>query len=240
MTEPIPTSPTPTAVPWTPEMMSQTAPAPVVNSIPSAPSPVPVQSAVPVQHTPRPVAHPAHQPQMAPQQQMYQQAPAGQPMAQAMQPQQPVQSQQHAPQPYQHMQPQAQMAAQPAITPAMRQQQVLGQPVMGHTAHPAMAQQPMMHTAQMAAAPAAAVTESKSLTGSLFNKNFGLGAIAGLIIGAFLPVLIGMVTGGKSPAPVQAQALSPAQTQNIDPNSPALAIEDTSFLDSAIQSADNH
>jgi len=62
--------------------------------------------------------------------------------------------------------------------------------------------------AAVAAAPAAIRS-----SGSLFNKNFILGAVTGLLVGAFLlPVLIEMVTGGGND-PIQAQAQSPAQAK---------------------------
>ena len=89
-----------------------------------------------------------------------------------------------------------------------------------------------------AAAPAAAAASS----GSLFNKNFLLGAVVGLVVGAFgLPYILGLI-GGDAEQPIQAQAQSPAQATapaidqplpGFDPNAPAPEPGET-FLDAAI------
>jgi len=302
MTEFTPTSPTPTAVPWTPDMAVPPAPT-------TAPSPAPIPP-------PQPVAHPAHQPmpsvvqqpqyqaqaqhpmpqtpQMNPPVQPQTQAhlPLRQQMAQQIHPQQAVQSPQQipaqygaAPQPHygqQHLPPhmqQPQMAAQPA--PGQLPRQGMGH-AMPPPAVPHLQQQAQM-TGDGAHLASAATDRPKSLlgkllkrspkpiqapqvmdinpalsaavpaaSGSLFNKNFVLGAVAGLLVGAFLPVIIGMVSGGGN-EPIQAQVQSPTQVQataleqpltqsetqatsEFDPNAPAPEKGDT-FLDSAINSA---
>jgi len=87
MTEFTPTSPTPTAVPWTPDMAVPPAPT-------TAPSPAPIP-------TPQPVAHPAHQPMPSVVQQPQYQAQAQHPMPQTPQMNPPVQpqTQAHLPKP---------------------------------------------------------------------------------------------------------------------------------------------
>lgn len=75
-------------------------------------------------------------------------------------------------------------------------------------------------------------TQATQASGPLFNKNFALGAVAGIIIGAFvLPMIINLIAGDSS-APMQVQI----QTQplaNINPSEEAFKTEET-FLDAAI------
>jgi hypothetical protein len=75
-------------------------------------------------------------------------------------------------------------------------------------------------------------------SGSLLNKNFALGAVTGLIVGAFvLPLLINMVLGDTtSQAQAQAKSGAVAQAESMtefDPNAPAIE-EGETFLDAAI------
>lgn len=178
---------------------------------------------------------------------------AGQPPMQAQpqyQPQPQLTSHQH-------------MGGQPAMTPnypntAPQAPQVMAQDpepksllgkLLKRSPKPTLAD-PIMESnlAAAAAAPTAAAS------GSLFNKNFLLGAIAGLIVGAFiLPMVLNFLGGGSEP--IQAQAISPAQVQleapaldqvippmdlsqlpEIDPDAPATDKGET-FLDAAIKSA---
>lgn len=82
------------------------------------------------------------------------------------------------------------------------------------------------------------VAAAKPKSGSLLNKNFFLGAITGLVVGAFvLPTLLGMFFGDSS-ADVRAQAPTQAQSPvreiaSFDPNAPALE-EGATFLDEAL------
>ena len=64
-------------------------------------------------------------------------------------------------------------------------------------------------------------------SGSLFNKNFALGAVTGLVVGAFvLPMVLGLF-GGDAPVQTQAQVQAPINT------APAATTGDT-FIDNAI------
>ena len=69
-------------------------------------------------------------------------------------------------------------------------------------------------------------------SGSLFNKNFALGAVTGIIVGAFvLPILINLVAGDTSPQ-TQAQ-FQTAPSGDINASDAAFNTEET-FLDAAI------
>lgn len=66
-------------------------------------------------------------------------------------------------------------------------------------------------------------------SGSLFNKNFALGALTGLVIGAFvLPMALDMF-GGDTPVQAQAQAGPPAVIETT----PTMKQGDA-FIDEAI------
>lgn len=66
-------------------------------------------------------------------------------------------------------------------------------------------------------------------SGSLFNKNFVLGAVTGLVIGAFvLPMALDMFSGD---APVQAQAQS-GPPPGFDTT--AMTTDSDTFIDEAI------
>ena len=94
-----------------------------------------------------------------------------------------------------------------------------------------------------AVAAAAAAPVAAAASGSLFNKNFLLGAVAGLVAGAFIvPMAIDFFNGKAEP--IQAQALSPAQVQaqtldpsltTLDPNASISAEKGDAFLDTAIK-----
>jgi len=278
MNEPTPTNPTPTAVPWTPDM--QTQPAPVVSP---APSPVPAPLQAPVQQTaPAQPAYPAT-PQYQAAQPVAPQPASPQPAA----PHQPVQA--YAPQPQAQPAPRVQqhapMAQQPRYAqPAAPQhlapmqaphgqapqahaqqpqvQHPQGQPVHGQYTPPAAPQHfpqaaiPPLVAAHAQTAAQAVPAESNSLIAkllkrapkaelapaadiqmphaseSLFNKNFALGAVTGLVIGAFvLPMLLNKIGIGNAPAPKQALAAVPASVSNVAAPVPADA---ETFIDQAI------
>jgi len=183
MNEPIPTSPTPTAVPWTPEMMNQTAPV------------QPAQMAAQIQ-----------------------------PHAQA---QLQAQAQNYAQNPRQMMghNPQVGMAA-----PQQPQ----------HVEMPGAAESKSLIGKLMKRAPKApqmpqVVTVASS--GSLFNKNFLLGAVTGLVVGAFvLPMVLDQFGLNKAPLQSQAQALGQALPE-FDPNAPVIVEQGEAFIDAAIETA---
>ena len=148
------------------------------------------------------------------------------------------------PPPAQHLQQAAQMAA-PAESKSL-----IGK-LLKRAPKPVQQVQQMAEASPSLATVAAAPAAVKS-SGSLLNKNFALGAVVGLLVGAFvLPQIVGLL-GGKKGA-VQAQAQSPAQVQapalgqpltqaeakslpGSDPNAPASEKGET-FLDSAIKPA---
>ena len=263
MNEPTPTNPTPTAVPWTPDM--QTPPAPVVSP---TPSPVPAPLQPPVQQTTaaqpaypaaaqpaaqrQPVQAYAPQPQAQPAPRVQQHAPAAQQPRYA----QPAAPQHMAPMQAPHGQAPHAHAQQPQV------QHAQGQPVHGQYAPPAAPQHfpqaaiPPLVAAQAQTAAQAVPAESKSLIAkllkrapkaelapatnvqmpqaseSLLNKNFALGAVTGLVIGAFvLPMLLNKIGIGNAPAPKQALATAPASVSNVAAPVPADA---ETFIDRAI------
>ena len=267
MTEPTPTNPSPTAVPWTPDMMAPQNP----------PNAQPQIQAQPYQ---------AQQPQSAPMQSQPQQ-PAQQPQPQAMLQAYPAPSQ-YAAQPVAQPTPQHMpQAGTPSHTPQAFTPQTQYQPAQFATSHPhhpqmASPQQPYLQTAQphhaqpqttqhftQAGPPPLAPhmrvpatlpdqtpaiePESKSLfakllkrspkpvetqseipapaanSGSLFNKNFALGALTGLVIGAFvLPMALNMFSS-EAPVQAQAQAGPPAGFEAMP-----TAVEGETFIDEAI------
>ena len=73
-------------------------------------------------------------------------------------------------------------------------------------------------------------------SGSLFNKNFAIGAVAGLVVGAFvLPMVLGLF-GGDAPVQTQAQAQA-GPLPGFDINSPAVegdGFKADTFIDNAI------
>ena len=72
--------------------------------------------------------------------------------------------------------------------------------------------------------------QARPASESLFNKNFALGAVAGLVVGAFvLPMLLNMI-GGDAPAKTQALASGPAPVVNVLPE----IADDPTFIDNAI------
>lgn len=84
------------------------------------------------------------------------------------------------------------------------------------------------------------VLDVKPSSGSLFNKNFVLGAVAGLLVGAFALPMVQDLISPKATSQYQAQAASQplAQAQPLpgfDPNAPLDEGEDT-FLDAALSS----
>jgi len=261
MTEPTPVNPSPTAVPWTPDMMNSHGP-----SAEQQPGHAHQQlQHYQTQH--QPPAQMQSQPQYAhPQPQSAAQAYAPQPQHMAA----PQMAQQVTPQPqFQGGQfaPQAQMAH----SPAHQQHPNQAHPAPSHFGQPQFSQAPLNQPqvaphagrpplAPLMRAPAAApsqnmaeetVPESKSLfakllkrspkpikaqsdmpapnAGSLFNKNFALGALTGLVIGAFiLPMALDML-GGDTPVQTQVQAGPPP----IIETTPTIAEGDT-FIDEAI------
>ena len=268
MNEPTPTNPTPTAVPWTPDM--QTPPAPVVSP---TPSPVPAPLQPPVQQTTaaqpaypaaaqpaaqrQPVQAYAPQPQAQPAPRVQQHAPAAQQPRYA----QPAAPQHMAPMQAPHGQAPHAHAQQPQVQHA-QVQHAQGQPVHGQYAPPAAPQHfpqaaiPPLVAAHAQTAAQAVPAESKSLIAkllkrapkaelapatnvqmpqaseSLLNKNFALGAVTGLVIGAFvLPMLLNKIGIGNAPAPKQALATAPASVSNVAAPVPADA---ETFIDRAI------
>ena len=74
-------------------------------------------------------------------------------------------------------------------------------------------------------------------SGSLFNKNFAIGAVAGLVVGAFvLPMVLGLF-GGDASVQTQAQAQA-GPLPGFDINSPAASEGDgfkpDTFIDNAM------
>lgn len=93
---------------------------------------------------------------------------------------------------------------------------------------PALAAEQMLDVNQMLPSGAAMPQAS---SGSIFNKNFILGAVTGMVIGAFvLPMILEQFTG-KKPSQVQAHA---STITEFDPNAPAIEQGET-FLDKAIE-----
>jgi hypothetical protein len=272
MNKPTPATalPTPTAVPWTPDMMGQpqvNAQAAVQTS-PGAPTPqgfgqqaMPPQMTQPQGFPPQPFAP---MPQSAPQSYAPSQPPVPAPA--------PAQefAAQHQMQP--HPQPQPQVQAHPHY-----QAQTYGQvnphampqmappPLMAAPPHqmpPQMNRPPFAPQEYPSVAPAAgsaAQPESKSLLAkllkrkpkadlaspavppeaaakpeSLLNKNFALGALTGLVIGAVvLPMLMGVLFGeAPTAAQVQAAAQPIAPVEFVE--SAALTIEGETFVDNAL------
>lgn len=255
MSEPVPPHPTPTAVPWTPEMSTD-----MPN--PGAPQDFDSQP---------PQIHPAHY-QPAPHYQAPQgeYLPAAVPQGYAPQPQmqtaqypaaphpQYAPTPQHAPalQPVHLMQQSAPPQMAPAAAFPHTGGQIGAQPQYAQPAPPPLpsALSPQMHLAALGQSEQTAQTpeKSKSLIASLlkrspkpvqaeadfeanvrpksiFNKTFVLGAVTGLVIGAFvLPMVLSAVSGS---APEQAQARAGTITE-FNP-APAATNGDT-FIDNAI------
>ncbi|GGX67571.1 hypothetical protein GCM10011309_16640 [Litorimonas cladophorae] len=80
----------------------------------------------------------------------------------------------------------------------------------------------------------AAPTEAAAKPESLLNKNFALGALTGLVIGAVvLPMLMGVLFGeAPTAAQVQAAAQPLAPVEFVE--SAALAVEGETFVDNAL------
>ena len=82
--------------------------------------------------------------------------------------------------------------------------------------------------------PVAAVTATAAAatSTSLFNKNFAFGAVAGLVVGAFvLPMLLNMIGGGDAPAQKQAIAQAPTAAKTVKAPTP---VDGETFIDQAI------
>lgn len=253
MTEPMQTNPSPIAVPWTPDMMNpHAAPAPqpaYQQPNPLQPQAAPIQQAqpqarppvqniaatpqIPHGYAPQPQSQPAQF--MPPPSQPAQMTPA--PAPQMMQPQfaQAQTPQSRAPQPQYARSHQTQISQQmPQAGPP---------PLAQHLRVPAPVAEPMVQTKTKSKSlfakllkrspkPVNAQPESTvpaAGSESLFNKNFALGALTGLVIGAFvLPMAIDMFSGS---APVQAQAQA-GPPSGFD-NAPT-ASEGETFIDAAI------
>lgn len=273
MTEHIPHAamPTPTAVPWTPDMMAQPQPAQI-----QTPQAVHAQTPQPQNHIP-PI----------PQVQTYQAAPHVVPsQAHVQEPryQQPHPPAPIAPQPYAHVPPQSQQPFPQAQTPQHHMPLHAAPPPVGAHAQPAMQQfqtsqaqgqrpQPNPHQRSLMQIPhhapahiqapeqpllmetrkepkslfaklfnrapktadgnldtaAGSQVEIPAVSESLFNKNFALGGLTGLVIGAFVvPMILNMFT---SQPQVVTQAAVSAPAIEI---APAATITDESFVDSVI------
>lgn len=261
MTEPTPTNPSPTAIPWTPDMMSPQshlatqppahppqpehyqaqhqqpgpaqaqphyahrpsqptaqayAPQPQHMAAPQLPQHVPTQSQMmPAQFVPQarmappqaPLPHPG---QAQPQLQHYSQAQFGQA---PLNPSQPI--------------PQRPQAGPPPLAPHMHT------PVPIQNAAPdtgSESKSPFAKLLKRSPKPMEAQSDMTAPnSGSLFNKNFALGALTGLVIGAFvLPMALNMI-GGDAPVQTQAQ-VGPA---SIIETTPTITEGDT-FIDEAI------
>jgi len=242
MSEQIPTNPTPTAVPWSPEMMTAETSGPVASSIPGAapaqhfaPSQPPGHAAqyqaAPNEYTPP--AEPQTAQPYAPQALTQPHMQSGQ-FAPSPQPQQ-TQSPQYAQvpaAPAHHMQLSAapqMLRAAAAVPPHHGAQPQYAQPgppplplqiQPGASGHPSLdhqaAQAPeksksfIANLLKRSPKPAQVVTDMQApakSSGSLFNKNFALGAVTGLVIGAFIvPMVLDMLVGDSAPAQAQAQA----------------------------------
>ena len=268
MSDLIPTIPTPTAVPWTPDMMTPDTPSPANTQ--TFASPHPQMHPAPYQPAPQYQAPQAgHAQPVAPQPQPPQ--PHMQPAAYAPAPQpQYAQPQQHAPalQPVHHMQQSAppQMASAAAIQSQMAAQaHIAGQPHYAPPQQPqySQASPPPLHLAmpqQMQPAGLGQIPQtlpqapeaSKSFIAnllkrspkpvqaeadfqqdvssrSLFNKNFILGAVTGLVVGAFvLPMVLNVFSGSE---PTQAQAQAAAQASF---DQPPAASNGNTFVDNAM------
>ena len=219
--QPIPAQPMP-AQPVPPQMAQ-----PQYQPQPAQPMAAPYQQ--PQQHTPAPQVHPHHMNQH-PALQMHQQQPAPQQMGQPQiqpQPAAPRHQQGTMPPPLApHMKPMAQAAAAQAaaataaIAAAPAESKSLIGKLLKRSPKPVEAQQLM---------------EAKAPSGSLFNKNFLLGAVTGLVVGAFvLPMVLNLVRPEAPAAQYQAQAaIQPVP--GFDPNAPALE-EGETFLDAALNS----
>jgi len=89
----------------------------------------------------------------------------------------------------------------------------------------------------LTAAAAAPVAATVASSGSLFNKNFLLGAVTGLVVGAFvLPMVLDQFGLNKAPLQSQAQALGQALPE-FDPNAPVIVEQGEAFIDAAIETA---
>ncbi len=231
MSEPIPTNPTPTAVPWTPDMMAPQS----VRQVPTA---------APVFESPQYQPHQG-QPSQAQQQPQFQSAQAYIPQVQP-QPHMPAQPQLQQPQYLPTVQTYPQMAmpnphnAQPHYVPAEPFVQPGPPPLAPHMQAPLQsietpAESKSLFAKLLKRSPKAQpsntdFTEAEA-SGSLFNKNFLLGAITGLIIGAFvLPMALNLV-GGNTPSQAQAQA-GPPPVLDVTPT----MAEGGTFIDNAIAS----
>ena len=259
MSEQVPTNPTPTAVPWTPDMMTpdMSSPNPVLSAGHAQPQmqpgqyqPAPQFQAPGAEYAPAAAPHtyasqPQMQPTMQPPSQPGQYAPAPQP--------QHVSAPQYAPalQPVHHMQQPAppQMASAAAVPYQTERQPQYAQPGLPPQIQPQLppASSDLPGMTPLAPAkpksvianllgrspkPAMVATniEAPASSGSLFNKNFLLGAVSGLVVGAFvLPMVLGIFFGDSGAAQTQALAETSA---DYDP-APAATDGDT-FVDSAI------
>ena len=243
MTNTIPTNPTPTAVPWTPDMTQPNAqgqstprqamppqmPAAPYQPTPHYQSPQPdyAQASAPQGYPPQPQVHtpPAYPPQhqhMSP----TQYAPAFQPVHHTQQPAAPQMGQVAAVPP--HMEQAAQYAPQqhPHYAPG-------GPPPMPAALDavrgaPQKSKSFLANLLKRSPKPTEAEFEPPVKSGSLLNKNFIIGAATGLVIGAFvLPMLVNILGGGSS-----------SQTQVQAATAPVTAISPTSdgdtFLDNAM------
>lgn len=261
--------PTPTAVPWTPDMMGQpqvNAQAAVQTSLPPLPSPgAPTpqgfgQQAMPPQMTQSqgfPPQPPAPMPQSAPQPYAPSQPPVPAPArAQefaAQQQMQPHPQAHYQAQPYGQVNPHAmpQMAPPPlmAAPPHQMPPQMQNRPPVAAQGHPPAAPAPgpvaqtesksllaklLKRKPKADLARPAAPTEAAAKPESLLNKNFALGALTGLVVGAVvLPMLMGVLFGeAPTAAQVQAAAQPLAPVEFVE--SAALAVEGETFVDNAL------
>lgn len=251
MNGPTPINPTPTAVPWTPDMGAQRSqPIPVASPIPAAPqAPVAPVTAQPFQPQPpggqSAAQHPTHHSQPAP---IQQSAPSAHPhQAQPYNPAAQQPAYQQAQQAQQMNQgryippaqaPQYAQAAPPPpmLPPHMR---APGQVMTGQGAAETKSSNSLFAKLfKRSPKPAAAgvMAETRAPSTSLFNKNFVLGGIVGFI-GAFA-LMTGLKTftaetpqkSQKIAAHTASSDLVPAPQNTAAPNSE----DGGTFLDDAI------
>ncbi|MEP4052754.1 MAG: hypothetical protein ABJN22_10965 [Litorimonas sp.] len=231
MTEPTQTNPAPTAVPWTPDMMTPTTAPQIADAIPApvynAPQAQPQIQPVPYQPAPQAYAQPAPQQQVPHTlMQPVQYIPAPHP-SQHLQPQAPSQMPQppqyappqHHPRPQQHY---VQPGPPPPLTPQMQ---------------PALEDEPsksfIVNLLKRSPKPQSSEqnVQTPAGSGSLFNKNFAIGAVTGLVVGAFiLPMVLNLI-GGDAPAQSQVQ-YTPSSIVEITPTT----TDGDTFIDNAISS----
>jgi len=263
MHEPTPTNPSPTAVPWTPDMMTQqpaaptAAPSPVASPMPMA-APIPAQQPAPLQPNYQPAPQQTFQPPLQSHvQPSVRSSPSqhAQPFQQAAHPTQSQPYQNPAqPNPPQQMQqphyvpPAPQYGAQPSPPPMLAAQR--------QGIHAGPLQQPsqqaskslvgkFLKRAPKTQAMPESTAEVPTSSGSFLNKSFLLGTVAGFI-GAFALTMVLNMFAAEPAQQVQSFA-GPAPATAVVPvaqNSPAgpasnpaqtqAGVEGGTFIDNAI------